>query len=49
MGLLRSEKEGRRARAVADYICLLTEAQAVDLGERLSGRSRNSMFGTWFA
>ncbi|GAA1947581.1 dGTP triphosphohydrolase [Amycolatopsis minnesotensis] len=49
MGLPGSTKEGRRAKAVADYICLLTEAQAVDLGERLSGRSRNSMFGPWFA
>ncbi|OLZ52940.1 deoxyguanosinetriphosphate triphosphohydrolase family protein [Amycolatopsis keratiniphila] len=41
-------KEAGCARAVTDYICLLTEAQAVDLGERLAGRSQSSMFGTWF-
>ncbi|RZQ62836.1 deoxyguanosinetriphosphate triphosphohydrolase family protein [Amycolatopsis suaedae] len=41
-------KETIRARAVADYICLLTEAQAIDLNERLTGRSNASMFGTWF-
>lgn len=39
----------RRARAVVDYICVLTEAQAVDLDERLSGRSHSSMFGAWFS
>ncbi|MFC9252953.1 deoxyguanosinetriphosphate triphosphohydrolase family protein [Amycolatopsis thailandensis] len=41
-------KDARCARAVTDYICLLTEAQAVDLGKRLEGRSESSMFGTWF-
>ncbi|KFU75710.1 dGTPase [Amycolatopsis lurida] len=43
-----SGKRAGCARAVTDYICLLTEAQAVDLGERLAGRSQSSMFGTWF-
>ncbi|WP_370965756.1 deoxyguanosinetriphosphate triphosphohydrolase family protein [Amycolatopsis sp. cg9] len=41
--------EAREARAVVDYICVLTEAQAVDLDERLSGRSHGSMFGAWFS
>ncbi|MFJ8912429.1 deoxyguanosinetriphosphate triphosphohydrolase family protein [Amycolatopsis sp. NPDC102389] len=47
-GTFKENKEARCARAVTDYICLLTEAQAVDLGERLAGRSQSSMFGTWF-
>jgi dGTPase len=40
----------RRACAVCDYICLLTEDQAVDLYERLTGTavSRSSIFGAWF-
>ncbi|MEV6647905.1 dGTP triphosphohydrolase [Amycolatopsis sp. NPDC051371] len=41
--------EAREARAIVDYICVLTEAQAVDLDERLSGRSQSSMFGAWFS
>jgi dGTPase len=41
--------EARRARAVVDYLCLLTEPQAIDLDERLGGRSRSSMFGAWFS
>lgn len=41
--------DAREARAVVDYICVLTEAQAVDLDERLSGRSHGSMFGAWFS
>jgi dGTPase len=41
--------DARQARAVVDYICLLTEAQAVDLDERLGGRSHSSMFGAWFS
>lgn len=47
-GTFEKNKEARCARAVTDYICLLTEAQAVDLGQRLAGRSQSSMFGTWF-
>ncbi|MFK0248067.1 deoxyguanosinetriphosphate triphosphohydrolase family protein [Amycolatopsis azurea] len=47
-GTFEKNKEARCARAVTDYICLLTEAQAVDLGKRLGGRSQSSMFGTWF-
>ncbi|GAB3736412.1 dNTP triphosphohydrolase [Amycolatopsis oliviviridis] len=47
-GTFEKNKEARCARAVTDYICLLTEAQAVDLGKRLEGRSQSSMFGTWF-
>lgn len=42
------DKSARCARAVTDYICLLTEVQAVDLHERMSGTTRNSMFGAWF-
>lgn len=40
----------RRARAICDYICLLTEDQAVDLYERITGHgiSRASIFGAWF-
>ncbi|WP_410675711.1 deoxyguanosinetriphosphate triphosphohydrolase family protein [Amycolatopsis sp. cmx-4-68] len=41
--------EAREARAVVDYMCVLTEAQAVDLDERLGGRSHSSMFGAWFS
>lgn len=37
----------RRGRTVADYICSLTEAQAVNLFERLSGRSRQSVLEGW--
>ncbi|MBB5850772.1 deoxyguanosinetriphosphate triphosphohydrolase family protein [Amycolatopsis umgeniensis] len=47
-GTFEKNKDARCARAVTDYICLLTEAQAVDLGKRLAGRSQSSMFGTWF-
>jgi len=47
-GIPEKNEEARCARAVTDYICLLTEAQAVDLGKRLEGRSESSMFGTWF-
>lgn len=47
-GTFKGNKEARCARAVTDCICLLTEAQAVDLGKRLEGRSQSSMFGTWF-
>ncbi|ANN18460.1 deoxyguanosinetriphosphate triphosphohydrolase [Amycolatopsis orientalis] len=47
-GTFKKNKEARCARAVTDYICLLTEAQAVDLGKRLAGDSQSSMFGTWF-
>ncbi|MFF4205595.1 deoxyguanosinetriphosphate triphosphohydrolase family protein [Streptomyces sp. NPDC001668] len=57
--LLRYESESpgrsmgerqRRARAVCDYICVLTEDQAVDLYERITGLSvsRGSIFGAWF-
>ncbi|WIY01758.1 dNTP triphosphohydrolase [Amycolatopsis mongoliensis] len=41
--------EAREAKAVVDYICVLTEAQAIDLDERLGGRSHGSMFGAWFS
>jgi dGTPase len=43
-----AEGRARCARAVTDYICMLTEGQAVDLHERMSGTTRNSMFGAWF-
>jgi dGTPase len=43
-------EEHVRARAVCDYICVLTEDQTVDLYERLTGQSvaRSSIFGAWF-
>ncbi|WP_306209244.1 deoxyguanosinetriphosphate triphosphohydrolase family protein [Actinoplanes sp. RD1] len=34
-------------RAAADYICTLTEEQAVDLFLRMSGRSRADSLGVW--
>jgi len=37
-----------RARAVSDYICGLTEDQALDMYERMSGVSKSSIFGAWF-
>ncbi|MFJ8594268.1 deoxyguanosinetriphosphate triphosphohydrolase family protein [Streptomyces sp. NPDC093598] len=48
-GFHRSDEE-RRARAVCDYICALTEDQAINLYERITGNSvaQGSIFGTWF-
>ncbi len=42
--------EERASRAVCDYICLLTEDQAVDLYSRMTGLSvsQGSIFGAWF-
>ena len=41
--------EGRLAqRVVADYICTLTEPQAIDMAQRFNGTSLASMFGSWF-
>ncbi|MGF0173224.1 deoxyguanosinetriphosphate triphosphohydrolase family protein [Streptomyces sp. Marseille-Q5077] len=40
--------EQKRMRAVSDYICTLTEDQAYDLFERITGMYRGSMFGAWF-
>lgn len=42
--------EERSARAVCDYVCTLTEDQALDLYERITGLSvsRGSIFGAWF-
>jgi dGTPase len=39
----------RQARAVADYIASLTESQAVDLHERLSGIGTHSVTDPWLA
>ncbi len=36
-------------RAVCDYVCTLTESQALDMHERMTGGSAGSLFGTWFA
>lgn len=36
-------------RAVCDYVCSLTEMQALDMHERIAGGTPASMFGTWFA
>lgn len=43
-------QDGVAARTVADYICVLTEDQALDLYERITGISvsRASIFGAWF-
>ncbi|MFK0112188.1 deoxyguanosinetriphosphate triphosphohydrolase family protein [Streptomyces sp. NPDC091217] len=57
--MVRLEDEGkekprkhaeRLARAVCDYICALTEDQAINLYERLTGQSvaHGSIFGNWF-
>jgi dGTPase len=45
---IRDDGQARCARAVVDYLCLLTEGQAIDLRERMNGTTRNSMFGAWF-
>lgn len=47
----RRKNENRRARAVCDYICSLTEDQAINLYERITGSSvsQRSIFGTWFS
>jgi dGTPase len=42
-------KEARRARAVADYIAALTETQALDLYERLTGAGAHSVSDPWLA
>ncbi|WP_110180860.1 deoxyguanosinetriphosphate triphosphohydrolase family protein [Nocardioides solisilvae] len=39
----------RRARAVADYIASLTETQAIDLYERLTGTGAHSVLDPWLA
>ncbi|MGX5653894.1 deoxyguanosinetriphosphate triphosphohydrolase family protein [Geodermatophilus nigrescens] len=39
--------DARRARAVADYISSLTEAQVVDLYNRVSGRTGQSVLDPW--
>ncbi|MFH9224517.1 deoxyguanosinetriphosphate triphosphohydrolase family protein [Streptomyces lydicus] len=48
-GVMASD-EHRRGRAVCDYLCALTEDQALDLYERITGYgvSRGSIFGAWF-
>ena len=43
-----NNKEAVCARAVCDYICTLTEAQAIDMYHRNNGSSSSSIFGTWF-
>ncbi|WP_433263368.1 deoxyguanosinetriphosphate triphosphohydrolase family protein [Actinosynnema sp. CS-041913] len=47
-GAFATDEPAACARAVVDYLCVLTEGQAIDLDERLSGTTRNSMFGVWF-
>jgi dGTPase len=39
--------DARRARATADYISSLTEAQIVDLHNRISGRASQSVLDPW--
>jgi dGTPase len=40
-------RDRRRARAVADYIASLTETQALDLNERLTGAGGHSVLDPW--
>ncbi|MEV0602289.1 dGTP triphosphohydrolase [Streptomyces sp. NPDC050315] len=49
-GFPRSDEQ-RRARAVCDYICTLTEDQTLNLHERITGLSvsQASIFGVWFS
>ncbi|MBV1939894.1 hypothetical protein KUF83_25490 [Streptomyces sp. BV286] len=42
-------RETKRARAICDYICTLTEDQAFDMHERFTGTYRGSLFGAWFS
>jgi len=44
-----SDSEAKRARAIADYISSLTENQAVDLHERLTGTAQHSILDPWMA
>lgn len=44
-----ANKEVRQARAVADYIASLTEAQAENLGNRLRGSAGYSALDAWLA
>lgn len=46
-GTLQNEKTKLAARAASDYISSLTEAQAVELYERLFGVSRSSAMHAW--
>ncbi|MFG2984780.1 deoxyguanosinetriphosphate triphosphohydrolase family protein [Streptomyces sp. NPDC048258] len=48
MGGIMGSKEAQNARAVMDYICTLTEDQALDMYERITGTYRGSLFGGWF-
>jgi dGTPase len=41
--------KAQRARAIADYISSLTEKQAIDLHERLSGTAQHSILDPWLA
>jgi len=43
------DDDASRARAVADYICSLTEPQAIDLFQRVSGVSPAPIFGVWIS
>ncbi|UOB12831.1 dNTP triphosphohydrolase [Streptomyces sp. HP-A2021] len=45
----RESEETKRSRAVCDYICTLTEDQALDMYERFAGTYRGSLFGAWFS
>ncbi|RSM88039.1 deoxyguanosinetriphosphate triphosphohydrolase [Kibdelosporangium aridum] len=46
--VFKDNESARIARAVADYICSLTECQAIDLSQRMNGTTRSSIFGAWF-
>ena len=43
------DRTARLARCVADYIAMLTEAQAIDLHGRLRGRTGQSALDSWMA
>lgn len=42
------ERRQVQRRVACDYICSLTEDQAMDMYERMSGSSRASIFDAWF-
>jgi len=43
-----ANEEMERKRAVSDFICILTEDQVMDLFQRFTGQTQQSVFGAWF-
>lgn len=46
---VRGTDEAKKARAISDFICVLTEDQAVDLHDRLAGSIRGTIQDRWLA